>query len=74
MSRALPPSTSGQPTACAIIMSVSPKPPVPGAVSGSMVCAATPANSPRASSVRNRRASRLAGSTPSRPNRAMATG
>ena len=49
VSRALPPSTTGQPTACAAIMSSSPNALVTGALSGSMEWAATPANRPCAS-------------------------
>ncbi len=74
MRRALPPSTTGQPTACAAIVSSSPNALVTGALSGSIECAATPANRPWASSVRNRRARVVAGGRPSRPNRAMASG
>ena len=49
MIRALPPSTTGQPTACAVIRNSRPKALVSGAVSGSMACAAAPASSARAS-------------------------
>ena len=61
VSRALPPSTTGQPTECAVIRNSKPKALVSGAVSGSMVCAAAPAISARACSPRNRRDSTLAG-------------
>ena len=67
MIRALPPSTTGQPTACAVIRNSRPKALVSGAVSGSMACAPAPASSARASGPRNRRDSTLAGGRPSRP-------
>ena len=73
-SLALPPSTTGQPTACAIMMNIRPNAPVPTAVSGCMVCAAAPASRARASSVRKRFASRLAGGRPLMANLAMASG
>ncbi len=67
MIRALPPSTTGQPTVCAVIRNSVPKALVSGAVSGSMACAAVPATSTLASSPWNRRASTLAGSRPGMP-------
>src|SRR5580692_10717025 len=74
VSLALPPSTKGQPTECAIIRNSRPKELVSGLLSGSIVCAAAPASRLFASSPRNRRASTLAGSRPSAPNLAIASG
>ncbi len=70
ISRSLPPSISGQPVVCASIISVRPKALVSGLDSGRSECPATPASSARASGVCRRRASTLAGSSPSAPKRA----
>ena len=59
--RALPPATSGQPTACASPISISPMPAVGTAVSGIMACAAAPAMIARASSACQRLATAEAG-------------
>ena len=66
VSRALPPAITGQPTVWASEPSSSPTPAVGGAVSGSIACVATPANSPRASSVAKRLATAAAERRPSR--------
>ena len=65
--RALPPATTGQPTACASPVSSSPTPAVGAAVSGIMACAAVPARIARASWVCQRLATAAAGSTARRP-------
>ena len=65
--RALPPATTGQPTACASPISISPMPAVGIAVSGIMACAAAPAMIPRASSVCQRLATAEAGRIARRP-------
>jgi len=65
--RALPPATTGQPTACASAVSISPMPAVGTAVSGIMPCAAAPAMMARASAVCQRLATTEAGRTARRP-------
>ena len=65
--RALPPATTGQPTACASPISISPMPAVGTAVSGIMACAAVPARIARASSVSHRLARTEAGRMARRP-------
>ena len=65
--RALPPATTGQPTACASPVSISPTPAVGTAVSGIMAWAAAPAMIARASSVCQRLATTDAGRTARRP-------
>ena len=65
--RALPPATTGQPTACASPISISPTPAVGTAVSGIMACAAAPAMIARASSVCQRLATTEAGKIARRP-------
>jgi hypothetical protein len=69
--RALPPSATGQPTPCASAISIIPTAPVGGAVNGIIPCAATPANSARASGVQNRRATPAADLSPLSPNTAI---
>ena len=65
--RALPPATTGQPTACASPVSISPTPAVGTAVSGIMAWAAAPAMIARASSVCHRLATAEAGRIARRP-------
>ncbi len=65
--RALPPVTTGQPTAWASPVSISPIPAVGTAVSGIIACAAAPAMMARASSVCQRLATRGRRSTARRP-------
>ena len=65
--RALPPATSGQPTACASPISISPMPAVGTAVSGIMAWAAAPAMIARASWVCQRLATIEAGRMARRP-------
>ncbi len=72
--RALPPSTTGQPSACASVVNSSPNAPDRGAVKGSMEWAAAPATMARASSVWNRLASRCAEESPFSPKMAVAIG
>ena len=72
--RALPPSTTGHPSACASMVKSSPKAPESGAVKGSMEWAAAPATIARASSVSKREASRCADDRPLSPNIAVAIG
>ena len=72
--RALPPATTGQPTACASPASISPTPAVGTAVSGIMAWAEAPARIARASSVCQRRATTEAGRIARRPKFAAANG
>ena len=72
--RALPPSTTGQPKACANVVNSSPNAPDSGASNGSMEWAAAPAMIARASTVRKCVASRSAEARPLSPNRAVASG
>ena len=64
---ALPPATTGQPTACASPISISPTPAVGTAVSGIMACAAAPAMIARASWACQRLATTEAGRMARRP-------
>ena len=61
MIRALPPATTGQPTAWASETSMIPMPAVGTAVSGIIACAAAPAMTARASGVRQVRTTVAAG-------------
>ena len=70
----LPPSTTGQPAAWAVMVRKSPKAAVSGAVSRAMEWAATPANMALAPSAANRSANRETGRRPGSPNRARETG
>ncbi|HEX5296981.1 MAG TPA: hypothetical protein VFW50_08340 [Streptosporangiaceae bacterium] len=72
--RALPPATTGQPTAWASPASISPTPAVGGAVSGIMAWAEAPARIARASSVSHRRAMSDAGMIARRPKLPAANG
>ena len=72
--RALPPSTTGQPNACASVPNISPTAAVGGTVSGIIACAEIPAMSARASGVWNRRATADAPRSPWRAKAATVTG
>ena len=69
-----PPSATGQPKRCAAVPRVTPIADDIGERNGRKACAATPANSARASGVENRRASTAAGSPETAPKRASASG
>ena len=62
-----PPSGNGQPSTCAAAPSTSPAAALTGSVNGRIEWAAIPANSARAASPRKRRATRVAGWSPSEP-------
>ena len=72
--RALPPVTTGQPTACASPVSIIPMPAVGTAVSGIIAWTAVPAMMARASSVCQRLTTVAAGSTARRPYSASTSG
>jgi hypothetical protein len=72
--RATPPLTLGHPYRCATAPNINATPDVGGRVSGVHACAALPAHSARTSSVRQRRAKTVAGTSAFAPNYAIRTG